>query len=63
MKRSLVLLISTAVALVFGACDQDSWDKKSGAQPATKDVFKPHGHGHGGEGHDKDHGGEKKKDH
>ena len=54
MKRSLILLASTAIALIFGACNQHSWDEGTEAQPPTKDVFKPHGHGDdhaNGEGH------------
>ena len=57
MKRSLILLTATAAALVFGACDQHSWEEGHGAQPPAKDVFKPH-HGHGGghgDGHGDDH--------
>jgi len=60
MKRSLIFLISSAIALVFGACNKHSWDEEIDGRIPTKEVFKPHGHGHGhedGEGEHKEHKG------
>ena len=51
MKRSLIILLSAASALVFGACNKHSWDEEVEGRIPTKDLYKPHGH----HGHDEDH--------
>ena len=67
MKLTLTLLVSAAVALLFGACNQHSWDGEDG-QPPVKEIFKTHGHGHGHddhskeEKHEKTEGGEEEKE-
>jgi hypothetical protein len=58
MKHSLFVLISAAIALVFGACDQHTWedttDGKGNPVKGTKALFETHheegGHGGHGEG-------------
>ena len=54
MKLSQIILIS-ALALVFGACNKHSWDGDENGHLPTKNLFEPHGH-HSGDGHDEDHG-------
>ena len=49
MKRSLIILISSAVALAFGACNKHSWDEEIEGQIPTKEMCKPHG-GHSDDG-------------
>ena len=67
MKRSLIFLISSATALVFGACNQHSWEEGTEGNPPTKKIFEEHGHGdHADEahegGHEKSEGGAHEKE-
>ena len=47
MKLALSLITSAALALLFGACNQHSWEGEDGKTP-VKELFKKHGH----DGHD-----------
>lgn len=57
MKRLLIILSSSAVAIAFGACNKHSWDKEIDGQIPTKKIFEEHGeHGHDGEHPKGEHG-------
>jgi hypothetical protein len=60
MKRSIITLISAAIALVFGACNKHSWDEEIDGRIPTKQIFEEHGD-HGAHDGDHAHGDDHKK--